>query len=103
MSERISESADVDWYSMIEDVVAYLEDEKNLSEKGISPNVDLYSGSVYYSLGVPIDFFVPMFAMGRAAGWTAQIQEQKEDNRLVRPRANYKGRRDVEYVPIEER
>ncbi len=103
MSERISEATDAPWYELIEDVVSYLEEEKNLSEKGISPNVDLYSGSVYYSLGVPIDFFVPMFAFGRSAGWTAQIQEQKADNRLVRPRANYTGRRDVEYVPIEER
>ncbi len=103
MSERISEATDAPWYGLIEDVVSYLEEEKNLSEKGISPNVDLYSGSVYYSLGVPIDFFVPMFAFGRSAGWTAQIQEQKSDNRLVRPRANYTGRHGVEYVPIEER
>ncbi|MFP4633219.1 MAG: citrate/2-methylcitrate synthase [Halobacteriales archaeon] len=103
MSKRISEAGDVDWYSMLERIESFLDEEKDISSKGISPNVDLYSGSVYYSLGVPIDFFVPMFALGRTAGWTAQVMEQRANNRLIRPRAEYVGRRDVEYTPVDER
>ena len=92
-----------DWFGMLTDIEDYLREEKNIEEKGIAPNVDLYSGSVYYSLGIPIDFFVPMFAMGRSVGWIAQVLEQYADNRLMRPRAEYVGERDLEYVPIEDR
>jgi len=99
-------SADVngpDWYGMLEEIEGYLREEKNIQQKGIAPNVDLYSGAVYYSLGIPIDFFVPMFAVGRSVGWTAQVLEQYDNNRLMRPRSEYTGRRDIEYVPIEKR
>jgi len=104
IAEEVSETTDgPDWYGMLEEVEQFLREEKRIHEKGISPNVDLYSGTVYYSLGIPIDFFVPMFAVGRSAGWTAQVQEQYEDNRLVRPRAEYVGERGVDYVPMDER
>ncbi len=104
IAEEVSETTEgPDWYGMLEEVEAYLREEKRIHEKGISPNVDLYSGTVYYSLGIPIDFFVPMFAVGRSAGWTAQVQEQYDNNRLVRPRAEYVGERGVEYTPIDER
>ncbi|MCX2819657.1 citrate synthase [Haladaptatus sp. F3-133] len=104
IAKEVSEKTDgPDWFSMLEEVEAFLREEKRIHEKGISPNVDLYSGTVYYSLGVPVDFFVPMFAIGRSVGWTAQAQEQYDDNRLVRPRAEYVGERGVEYVPIDER
>ncbi len=104
IAREVSETTDgPDWFGMLEEVEAYLREEKRIHEKGISPNVDLYSGTVYYSLGVPIDFFVPMFAVGRSAGWTAQVLEQYDDNRLVRPRAEYVGRNGVEYTPIDER
>jgi len=104
IAKEVSEKTDgPDWFSMLEEVEAFLREEKRIHEKGISPNVDLYSGTVYYSLGVPVDFFVPMFAIGRSVGWTAQVQEQYDDNRLVRPRAEYVGERGVEYVPIDER
>ncbi len=104
IAQEVSENTEgPDWYSMLEEIEQFLREEKRIHEKGISPNVDLYSGTVYYSLGVPIDFFVPMFAVGRSVGWTAQVMEQYDDNRLVRPRAEYVGERGVGYVPIDER
>ncbi len=60
-------------------------------EKGLSPNVDFYSASTYYMLGIPIDSFTPLFAVSRVAGWTAHVLEQLTNNRLIRPRAEYTG------------
>ena len=104
IAEEVSQTTEgPDWFGMLEEIEGFLREEKGIHEKGIAPNVDLYSGTVYYSLGVPIDFFVPVFAVGRSAGWTAQVLEQYGDNRLIRPRAEYAGERGVEYTPIEER
>jgi citrate synthase len=72
--------------------------------KGLNPNVDFYSASTYYSLGIPIDLFTPIFAVSRMAGWTAHILEQYTNNRLIRPRAEYLGKPDGQpWVPIERR
>ena len=71
--------------------------------KQLYPNVDLYSASVYYTLGFPTEYFTPIFAMSRVAGWCAHVLEQYADNKLIRPRANYVGPRGVEYVPLEKR
>jgi citrate synthase len=71
--------------------------------KQLYPNVDLYSASVYYTLGIPTQYFTPVFAISRVAGWAAHCMEQYADNKLIRPRANYVGARDVHYVPIAER
>jgi citrate synthase len=71
--------------------------------KQLYPNVDLYSASVYYTLGIPTTYFTPVFAISRVAGWTAHVIEQYADNKLLRPRANYVGARDVRYVPMAER
>ncbi len=62
--------------------------------KKLNPNVDFYSASTYYSLGIPIDLFTPIFAVSRMSGWTAHVLEQYENNRLIRPRAEYKGNPD---------
>jgi len=72
--------------------------------KGLNANVDFYSASTYYSLGIPIDLFTPIFAVSRMSGWTAHILEQYRNNRLIRPRADYTGK-DVgqPWVPIESR
>ena len=59
--------------------------------KGLIPNVDFYSAPLFYSLGIPVDLFTPVIAAGRIAGWTANIIEQCDDNRLIRPRADYVG------------
>ncbi len=73
-------------------------------EKKLNPNVDFYSASTYYSLGIPIDLFTPIFAVSRMAGWTAHVLEQYHNNRLIRPRAEYKGNPDgMPWVPMGER
>ena len=71
--------------------------------KGLIPNVDFYSASVYYSMGIPIDLFTPVFAASRVAGWCAHVLEQYANNRIYRPRGKYTGPTDRRYVPTEER
>lgn len=86
------------WYDMsvqIEEIVTGM--------KGLKPNVDFYSASVYTSLKIPRDLFTPIFAFSRVSGWTAHILEQYENNRLIRPRAEYVGPSHQEYVPLEKR
>lgn len=72
-------------------------------EKGLYPNVDLYSGSIYALLGVPSDLFTPIFASSRVAGWTAHVLEEYRDLRLIRPTAKYVGLLDLPYVAVGER
>ena len=74
-----------------------------IREKNIFPNVDFYSASFYHELGIATDLFPAIFAMSRMSGWTAHVLEQKADNRLIRPRAEYIGPRDAAYVPLEDR
>ena len=71
--------------------------------KGLNANVDFFSASVYYLLGIERDLYTPIFAISRMTGWTAHLLEQWSDNRLIRPRAGYVGRRDKVVVPIGER
>ena len=95
MGERKGDSK---WY----DITAKLE-EIMKREKGLLPNVDAYSASTYYMMGIPLDLYTPIFAISRISGWTAHILEQYADNKLIRPRAEYVGPRNVTYVPIDER
>ncbi|OIJ12394.1 citrate synthase [Anaerobacillus alkalilacustris] len=86
------------WYEMsvkINEIVT--------SEKGLLPNVDFYSASVYHSLGIKHDLFTPIFAISRMSGWIAHILEQYSNNRLIRPRAEYVGPEKQEYIPISQR
>ncbi|MBE7125617.1 citrate synthase [Bacillus mycoides] len=86
------------WYNMsikIEDIVT--------KEKGLPPNVDFYSASVYHCLGIDHDLFTPIFAISRMSGWLAHILEQYENNRLIRPRADYDGPTHQVYVPLAQR
>ncbi|WP_243291239.1 citrate synthase [Bacillus sp. FJAT-47783] len=86
------------WYEMstkIEEIVT--------GEKSLPPNVDFYSASVYHSLGIDHDLFTPIFAISRVSGWLAHILEQYDNNRLIRPRADYVGPDKQVYVPIDER
>ena len=71
--------------------------------KGLIPNVDFYSAPLFYSLGIPVDLFTPVIAAGRIAGWTANIIEQHDDNRLIRPRADYVGPKARPWVAREQR
>ena len=95
MGER---KGDTKWYEM----TAKLE-EVMKREKSLLPNVDAYSASTYYMMGIPLDLYTPIFAVSRISGWTAHILEQYADNKLIRPRAEYIGPRNVPYVPIDER
>jgi citrate synthase len=73
-------------------------------EKKLNANVDFYSASTYYSLKIPIDLFTPIFAVSRMAGWTAHVLEQYHNNRLIRPRAEYKGNPDgMQWIPMSQR
>lgn len=74
------------------------------SEKGLNPNVDFYSASTYYSMGISPDLYTPIFAISRMSGWTAHVLEQYADNRLIRPRAEYIGPTVPQrYVPVDQR
>src|SRR6266851_1089136 len=95
MGER---KGDTKWYEMTAKI-----EELMKSAKGLLPNVDAYSASTYYVMGIPLDLYTPIFAISRISGWTAHILEQYADNKLIRPRAEYIGSRNVPYVPIDER
>ncbi len=98
-SEELGEAAgDTRWYEMSSEIETFV-----MEEKGLAPNVDFYSASTYYKMGIPIDIYTPIFAVSRVGGWIAHVLEQYEDNRLIRPRAQYVGERDREWTPIEER
>ena len=86
------------WIQMSERIAALM-----LEKKGLHANVDFYSATVYYSLGIPIDLFTPIFAISRTAGWTAHVLEQLSDNRLIRPQSVYNGPVGLKVVPIDQR
>jgi citrate synthase len=99
MARELAESSGQKrWYEISEKVRETVQ-----SQKELPVNVDFYSASVYYTLGIPIDLFTPIFAISRVAGWTAHVYEQYSDNRLIRPESEYIGPMDVEYVPIGQR
>lgn len=99
LSEEVGKRAgNTTWYEMTRVI-----EETVLTEKKLYPNVDLYSGSAYYAMGMPIDLFTPIFAVSRISGWTAHILEQLEHNRIIRPRAEYTGSEKLEYLPLEKR
>lgn len=99
MSKKLTSiTGEQKWYEMsiqIEEIIR--------NEKGLVPNVDFYSASVYHSLGIDHDLFTPIFAVSRVSGWAAHILEQYSDNRLIRPRAEYVGKVNQKYVPIDQR
>ena len=74
-----------------------------LTKKGLHANVDFYSATVYYSLGIPTDLFTPIFAIARTSGWTAHVLDQLADNRLIRPQSVYTGPVGLKVIPVEER
>jgi citrate synthase len=99
MSHDLGRSANPKWYDMSEAIEKYIK-----SEKHLNANVDFYSASTYTTLGFDVDLFTPVFAVSRISGWTAHVIEQLDDNRLIRPRAEYIGPAyPNHYVPIEKR
>ncbi len=73
------------------------------AEKGLDANVDFFSASSYYTMGIPLDLYTPIFAIARIAGWSAHVIEQHEDNRLIRPLSDYQGELGRTWVPVEKR
>jgi 2-methylcitrate synthase len=78
-------------------------DEVMSREKGLFPNLDFYCATAYHKLGIPTPLFTPLFVLARTSGWSAHILEQRADNRLIRPSADYTGSEPRAYVPIEKR
>jgi citrate synthase len=95
LGERVGNTL---WYQMSQKM-----EEVMMRDKHLNPNVDFYSASTYYTLGIPTDLFTPIFACSRISGWTAHVLEQFSNNRLIRPRAEYIGPRGRQWVPIRER
>jgi len=92
-------SGNTAWFDMSQRIEALVKGEKKLN-----PNVDFYSASTYYALGIPIDLYTPVFAVSRMSGWTAHILEQYANNRLIRPRADYTGPTYPQrFAPIDQR
>jgi len=99
ISEQLGqEHNDSTWFDISRNV-----ERKVRADKKLYANVDFYSASAYHVMGIPTDLFTPVFAISRMAGWTAHVLEQYGNNRLIRPRADYTGPRNVPYVPIGER
>src|SRR3982750_4034491 len=87
MSKQLGEAAgNSTWYEMSERLIPIVKQAKNKD-----PNVDFFSASAYYVMGIPLDLFIPMFAMARVAGWTAHVMEQHQNNRIIRPTDDYVG------------
>ena len=93
-----SKLGDPKWIQMSERIAEIM-----LTEKNLHANVDFYSATVYYSLGIPTDLFTPIFAIARTSGWTAHVLEQLADNRLIRPQSVYTGPVGLTVTPIAER
>lgn len=99
MSEELGKRVnELKWFEM-----SRIIEESVFREKGLYANVDFYSASVYYMLGIPVDLFTPIFAMSRMSGWAAHILEQMSNNRLIRPRAEYIGPTNLKYAVVETR
>jgi citrate synthase len=86
------------WYEMSDMI-----DDVMQNKKGLLPNVDFYSATVYYSMGIPIDLYTPIFAVSRVSGWLAHIFEQWTNNRIYRPRGKWTGKEDLKWVPPSKR
>jgi citrate synthase len=100
MSEELGKAAgNTKWFDMSKKIEGYIK-----SEKKLNANVDFYSASTYTTLGIDIDLFTPIFAVSRISGWAAHVIEQHDDNRLIRPRADYQGPAyPALYVPLADR
>ena len=99
MSKQLGEAAgNTKWYEMSERLIPIMKQEKNLN-----PNVDFFSASTYYTMGIPLDLFTPIFAVARIAGWTAHVMEQHKNNRIIRPTDDYVGPFGKKVAPLDQR
>ena len=100
MSQELGQkSGNLKWFQMSQRIEALVK-----AEKKLNANVDFYSASTYYALGIPPELFTPVFAVSRISGWTAHVLEQYAHNRLIRPRAEYIGPEYPQrYIPLDRR
>jgi len=99
MSEQLTKKAgEPKWYEMSKVI-----DDTVQKEKGLLPNVDFYSATVYYSMGIPIDLYTPIFAVSRVTGWLAHVFEQYSKNRIYRPRGEWIGKEGLKWKPFNQR
>lgn len=99
MSDKLTKQAGMpQWYEMSKVI-----DDTVQNEKGLLPNVDFYSATVYYSMGIPIDIYTPIFAVSRVSGWLAHIFEQYANNRIYRPRGEWTGKEGLKWKPVTDR
>ena len=106
MSKQLGEAAgNLKWYEMSERLIPILRDSLNSEGKprNLNPNVDFFSASAYYTMGIPVDLFTPVFAMARVTGWSAHVMEQHRNNRIIRPTDDYTGPFDLKVQPIDQR
>lgn len=99
LSQSLTKKAgEPQWFEMSKEI-----DDVMQKEKGLLPNVDFYSATVYYAMGIPIDIYTPIFAISRVSGWLAHIFEQYSKNRIYRPRGQWIGKENLKWVPPEQR
>jgi citrate synthase len=104
LAQQLAERAgNTHWLQIAEQIQETMREEMDRKGKKIYPNVDFFSASLYYTLGIPLDLFTNLFACARMAGWTAHIIEQLQDNRLIRPQSVYVGPRGRRVKPLEQR
>lgn len=104
LAEKLAEKGgNTKWLEISEVVQRTMREEMEKRAKPIYPNVDFFSASVYYTLGIPSDLFTNIFACARVSGWTAHIMAQLADNRLIRPKAEYVGPEGKKVQPIAQR
>lgn len=104
LAEKLAESSGTSkWFGIARDIEKLARKDEYFIERDLYANVDYYSAVVLYTIGLPIDQFTCIFAMSRIAGWCSQVLEQLADNRLIRPKEGYVGKRDQVYVPLADR
>lgn len=103
MAARLAEQSDPRWFKIAETLEQVARQDPYFIERDLYANVDFYSPPLLYALGIDADLFTTIFAMSRIVGWTGHLLEQYADNRLIRPRSEYVGPMDLEWVPIDQR
>lgn len=99
LSQSLTKKAgEPQWFEMSKEI-----DDVMQKEKGLLPNVDFYSATVYYAMGIPIDIYTPIFAVSRVSGWLSHIFEQYSKNRIYRPRGQWIGKENLKWVPADKR
>jgi citrate synthase len=106
MSKQLGEAAgNTKWYEMSERLIPILKDtpKSDGTPMNLNPNVDFFSASAYYTMGIPMDLFTPIFGVARVTGWCAHVMEQHKNNRIIRPTDDYVGPFGKKVEPIEKR